>query len=111
MQHKRALITIAVAAGLDGVLGVVFARLEHLPWFTGIYWAVTTATTVGYGDVAPHTTSGRVVAIVVMVTVVPLFAATFSLFTSGLTSTHVQAAAEDIKDHVENRLAHHIGKG
>jgi voltage-gated potassium channel len=30
-------------------------------------WAVTTVTTVGYGDFTPVTTAGRVIAIVVMV--------------------------------------------
>ena len=35
---------------------------------TGIYWAVVTLTTVGYGDIAPQTTAGRVLAVAVMLT-------------------------------------------
>ncbi len=35
---------------------------------TSIYWAVVTLTTVGYGDIAPQTTAGRVLAVAVMLT-------------------------------------------
>lgn len=33
----------------------------------GIWWALTTVTTVGYGDHVPETTSGRVVAAMIMI--------------------------------------------
>ena len=42
--------------------------------FEGIYWAVVTASTVGYGDKAPVRSAGRVLAMLVIVISLPMFA-------------------------------------
>lgn len=36
-------------------------KIENL--YTGFYWAIVTISTVGYGDISPHTVGGRLVAI------------------------------------------------
>ncbi len=56
-----------------------FAATQGLPFTTGLYWAITTATTVGYGDVTPHNPIGRVVASVVMLTAIPTLGALFAV--------------------------------
>jgi voltage-gated potassium channel len=33
----------------------------------GVYWAIVTLTTVGYGDITPHTVLGRVLASFIMI--------------------------------------------
>ncbi len=49
----------------------------------GMYWAVVTASTVGYGDKVPVRWAGRLVAVVVIIIALPLFA----VFTAELASS------------------------
>jgi len=40
---------------------------EVYEWITSLYWAITTMTTIGYGDISAYTQSERCVAVVVMI--------------------------------------------
>jgi voltage-gated potassium channel len=72
---------------------VIFGIVEHLldertfptVWL-GMWWALQTVTTVGYGDVVPTTKLGRVVGAVVMVLGVSFIA----FVTAGVTSTVIR---------------------
>jgi voltage-gated potassium channel len=46
--------------------GQAFSSLENRPLSDGLYWAISTMTTVGYGDVAAKTQEGRLLAAIVM---------------------------------------------
>jgi voltage-gated potassium channel len=84
----------ALALALFAVLAVVvgagaFAAAEHVSFGIGLYWAITTATTVGYGDVTPHNTLGRVIAVGVMLTAVPLFGGAFAILAASVAATRL----------------------
>lgn len=86
LQTTRTLFgRLRLALLLVVVLGVgafAFARADHRTFGTALYWAVTTASTVGYGDVTPTTAWGRVVAVGVMLTAIPILALIFANVTS-----------------------------
>jgi voltage-gated potassium channel len=115
MRHAPAVIAIACAAVLDLIGGILFAAAEHIPVTSGLYWAVTTATTVGYGDIEPRNPAGRLIAVFVMLTVIPLFGATFSLFTSGLAGVRIERLSTGLHTRLQRieenhrQVCHHLG--
>ena len=75
-HHVAALLAVATASIVVGA--VLFSISQHVSLGTALYWAVTTATTVGYGDVTPHSATGRAIAVGLMLTTIPVFGAIFA---------------------------------
>jgi voltage-gated potassium channel len=73
----RALVAVGLTTMFLGA--AAFSIADHVSFGTGLYWAITTATTVGYGDVTPHNTASRIVAAAVMLTTIPIVGAIFAL--------------------------------
>lgn len=80
-HRKHIAILLAVAGAFVLAGGGAFAATQGLPFTSGLYWAITTAATVGYGDITPHNGAGRVIASLVMLTTIPLLASVFALAT------------------------------
>lgn len=56
----------AIYLALILAASALFAWIEGQDFWTSVYWAATTATSTGYGDVSPKTGAGQALAIVLM---------------------------------------------
>jgi voltage-gated potassium channel len=92
-----------LALALVGAIGMRIVDAHNFPTLgLAFWWALQTVTTVGYGDVVPTTTVGRVVGGVEMVLGVSFIA----FLTAGVTSTVVrrgQVGAEEAERIREER--------
>jgi len=82
--------TAVVVVGAGFLITLVDEK-EYSNLGVGLWWAVQTVTTVGYGDVAPSAVSGRIVAAVVMLYGIAFIA----IVTALITSTFVARAAQE----------------
>jgi voltage-gated potassium channel Kch len=84
----RAVSTIIVVAIVLVLVAGLLARIVEPETFHSIglayWWAVTTVTTVGYGDVVPESPGGRVVAAMLMLTGLALIPTLTSVIVSTL---------------------------
>jgi voltage-gated potassium channel len=64
LEGLRYVSVLAVVTVIGG--GTAFAQAENKSFMDGLYWAMSTMTTVGYGDLTPTTNAGKVLAIAVM---------------------------------------------
>jgi voltage-gated potassium channel len=108
---RTAARVIVVATAAVVVAGGVLMRLldhdEYSNVWVGMWWALQTVTTVGYGDVTPRNPSGRIIAAFVM-----LWGIAFLTITvAAITSTFVARAAKEreaaegaVEDEAEVRI-------
>ena len=86
---------IVTATAVVVVAGGVLMRLldhgEYSDIWVGMWWALQTVTTVGYGDVTPKNPSGRIIATFVMLQGIAFLAIT----TAAITSTFVARANKE----------------
>jgi voltage-gated potassium channel len=100
--RPRLAVAVIVMAWTVGV--VVFGVVERLVdpdtfdnvWL-GMWWAIQTVTTVGYGDVVPGSTAGKVIASFLMLGGLALFAVVTGAITSAfVTQTQRQMSGDPV---------------
>jgi voltage-gated potassium channel len=91
---------LAALTALGG--GAAFASAEgtSLSTWDGVWWALSTMTTVGYGDIYPHTNAGRVIAMAVMLVGIGFIA----ILTAAIAERFVALHSAEEVDELENTL-------
>ena len=92
LTARRAVLIIATVTTLVTVAaGFLMRHVDEKDFSTvgeGMWWAVQTVTTVGYGDEVPQTTGGRLLAALVMLTGIGFI----TVVTASVTAAFVEAA-------------------
>lgn len=86
---------LALVTALGGGAAFSAAEKNHSAW-DGVWWAVTTMTTVGYGDVPVTTTGGRLIGIVVMLLGIGFVA----LLTGAVAERFLARDVQEVEDEV-----------
>jgi voltage-gated potassium channel Kch len=94
------LAVVTLALGLLAGFVVTLVDRKDFPTFgDGVWWAIVTLGTVGYGDIVPHTAWGRVVGSLVIVLGVTFIA----FLTATVTSEFVSAAEQEERQRERER--------
>ncbi len=91
------LLTFSAAA----LLTVVEGETAHVEFTDSLWWAVVTVTTVGYGDIAPATPVGRLLAVVLMLCGLGLL----STLAASISAYFVGSDSDKELLEIKNRLA------
>jgi voltage-gated potassium channel Kch len=113
MQRKglRPRIAASLIVAVWAVAVVVFGVLERLVdpetfdnvWLA-MWWAMQTVTTVGFGDVVPQETAGRLIAAVLMLGGLALFAIVTGVITAAFVAQAQAYGSRDGEDPVVAKL-------
>src|SRR3954468_7319993 len=99
------LLTTAGLATLSGFIVTVVDHEDFPTFGTGVWWAIVTLGTVGYGDVVPHTAWGRVVGSAVIVVGVTFVSFLIATVTSYFVAAEEAEASEAIRAEAMAELA------
>lgn len=97
IQHSNLLMLfgitlIIILAGAYAVLMLDYdvAGAQITNFSDAVWWSISTVTTVGYGDIVPHSISGRVLGMVLMVIGIGVMAAFISQVSATLVESRLQ---------------------
>lgn len=100
-----ALTTLVLVLAGGGGLELVEPKRTQGGYEDGVWWAIVTATTVGYGDIAPATLPGRVIAVVLMLSGIGLISTFSACVTSYFVGQQEHPDTKELRERLE-RIEH-----
>jgi voltage-gated potassium channel len=77
-------------------------------FFDGIYWALITISTVGYGDITPQTTEGRLITLVLIICGIGVISFTTSVIVTAFSEKMDEMRDNRVFAELEKRKGNHI---
>jgi voltage-gated potassium channel len=101
LQYASVFTLLVVLTG-----AAAFENAEHgKDYFDGVYWAVSTMTTVGYGDELPTTVESKVIAMVLMLVGIGYFA----VITGAIAERFIERGQEEHVEAIEAQAPDNLG--
>lgn len=83
------IVIFVISAG-----SVFYHHVEKLAWLDSVYFSVITLTTVGYGDITPHTDPGKIFTIFYVLIGVGIIATSLNLLVRSAAQRRVEKHQE-----------------
>jgi voltage-gated potassium channel len=102
--RRAARIIASVTVSITIISGVLMHFTDEKTFPTigaGLWWAIQTVTTVGYGDLVPTSTAGRLVAALVMVAGIGFL----TVVTAAITSSFIESAKRRLQGNETDPLS------
>ena len=93
LQISGLVYIIYISIAILIISAAMYSVSEHVSYDQSLWWAIATATTIGYGDISPHTPLGKFAAILLMIIGIGFI----GVLTSSLTNFF-------IRDHTNDRM-------
>lgn len=104
MRLRLSMISTILAIAVLVAIGTwLFYALENWSWAESFYFAVTTLTTVGYGDIHPTSDTSRIVAAIYILIGVGIMFAALTSIGSRYLATQEHKLSDNITRRVKNR--------
>ena len=104
-SSKESLIAVcALAGGYILISALIIFNVEpdsFNSFFDAVYWATVSLTTVGYGDIYPVSTLGRVITMISSIFGIAIVALPAGIITAGYMNELKKRASDDDDDHEE----------